>query len=91
MATCRTSYLAAISSGWGTPLTGYLQIPLINQARSGYSARQAAREGIYDEALEKAKQGDFVILQWGRNDRRKGDGKDDCLSTTVGACKGISS
>jgi hypothetical protein len=69
MATCRYGPVYATeSAGWGTTLASWLDISVINDARSGYSARQAHREKIYDAALATAQPGDMVVIQWGRND-----------------------
>jgi lysophospholipase L1-like esterase len=69
MATCRYGPVYSTdTAGWGTPLAAYMTIPVVNDAGSGYSARQAYREKIYDDALARVQPGDIAILQWGRND-----------------------
>ena len=68
-ATCRYGPVYSTdTAGWGTPLAAYMTVPVVNDAGSGYSARQAYREKIYDDALARVQPGDIAILQWGRND-----------------------
>lgn len=69
MSTCRSGPIYATeTSGWGTPFTSFMSIKVANDALSGYSSRQAYREKIYDQSLKLVQPGDFVIIQWGRNE-----------------------
>lgn len=72
MAKCRINGGAPIyasdTAGWGTPLSSYMSIPVVNAAITGHSARLAYQDRMYDDALNKVQPGDYVLLQWGRND-----------------------
>lgn len=59
------------TAGWGTPLISYLSLPIINDAIQGYSSRLAFQNNLYNDALKTVQIGDFVIIQWGRNDGKK--------------------
>lgn len=58
--------------GWGDFLHTYCdttRIKISNHARGGRSSRTYITEGLWDEVLNKLKPGDFVLMQFGHNDR----------------------
>lgn len=60
--------------GWGDFLKDHFdttRIRIENHARGGRSSRTYITEGLWDNVLERAKPGDFVILQFGHNDAGK--------------------
>ncbi|UZJ51086.1 hypothetical protein CBS101457_000406 [Exobasidium rhododendri] len=68
MSDCRAYPIDSSTAGWGTKLAGWLTIPVVNMAKSGYSARMMEREGYFEEVLQKAQQGDFLVVELGHND-----------------------
>lgn len=93
MSDCRSSPLNTNTGGWGTPLQAYLSVPVLNMARSGDSIRSASKDGIIQKALAQTTTGDYVLLQYGRNDDNIGTGKETCDApkpTTGKTCKGSS-
>ena len=57
--------------GWGDPIAGPFdtsRIRVENHAIGGRSSRTFQTEGRWDKLLEKAKAGDFVLIQMGHND-----------------------
>ncbi|CAZ81591.1 unnamed protein product [Tuber melanosporum] len=54
--------------GWGTPFSQYIDLPIINLARGGRSARSYYREGLQAELISQIEAGDYVILEFGHND-----------------------
>src|SRR4051795_3823839 len=60
--------------GWGDPLIKLFdakRINVENHAIGGRSSRTFQTEGRWDRILEKAKPGDFVLIQMGHNDGGK--------------------
>lgn len=57
--------------GWGDPLARYFdrgRINVENHAIGGRSSRTFITEGRWDRILDRAKPGDFVLIQMGHND-----------------------
>lgn len=62
---------AAGMKGWGEVIGRYFdksRINVENHAIGGRSSRTFFAEGRWDKVLEKAKPGDFVLIQFGHND-----------------------
>ncbi len=60
--------------GWGQVLDQYFdtkRIEIENRARGGRSSRTYLTEGLWQEALERVRPGDFLIMQFGHNDGAK--------------------
>lgn len=78
-------------SGWGQYLGYSLNIPVVNNAVAGRSARSYTREGRFTTIANKVKSGDFVIIEFGHNDGGSltptDDGRSDCPGTTTQTCK----
>jgi len=67
--TARNSANGAL--GWGDPFAAHFdptKINVVNRARAGRSSRTFMTEGLWDDALEAMKAGDFVLIQFGHND-----------------------
>jgi beta-galactosidase len=57
--------------GWGEPIGDYFdyrKINVVNRAVGGLSSRTYLTGGFWDRTLPLIKRGDFVIMQFGRND-----------------------
>lgn len=57
--------------GWGDPIARMFdtqRINVENRARGGRSSRTFLTEGLWEQVLADAKEGDFVIIQFGHND-----------------------
>jgi lysophospholipase L1-like esterase len=58
-------------SGWGGPLSAFLdpaKINVVNRAVGGTGARTFIQQGYWDMVLAMLKPGDIVIMQFGHND-----------------------
>src|SRR2546423_15538589 len=58
--------------GWGDPIAELFdasKIRVVNRARGGRSSRTYFTEGLWDQVLGELKAGDFVLMQFGHNDR----------------------
>jgi len=56
------------TQGWGAFLTGYISLPVTNNAIAGRSARSFTREGRFTAMAPNVKSGDYVIIEFGHND-----------------------
>ena len=57
--------------GWGDPFAQYAagaKIAVDNRARGGRSSRTFITEGLWENVIKSARQGDIVFLQFGHND-----------------------
>lgn len=57
--------------GWGDRLAEHFdtsRIQILNLARGGRSSRTYWTEGLWDQVLQQARPGDFVMMQFGHND-----------------------
>lgn len=82
--------------GWGVFLQDSLDIKVVNKAVGGRSARSFTDEGRFKEVADLVKSGDFVVMEFGKNDGgslRKGDnlrtpcpgdGSETCISSVNG-------
>ena len=63
--------------GWGDAVGPYFdaeKITVINRGRSARSSRSFRGEGLWDSVLKDLKPGDFVIIEFGHNDRGRPGG-----------------
>jgi lysophospholipase L1-like esterase len=63
--------------GWGTAFIEYFdpeKIKVENRGRGGRSSRSFRTEGLWGKVLEEMKPGDFVLIQFGHNDRGRPEG-----------------
>ncbi|THV07520.1 rhamnogalacturonan acetylesterase [Dendrothele bispora CBS 962.96] len=92
LAVCQTVYLAGDSTmakggggsgtdGWGVSLPQYLNIPVVNMAVGGESARSYTNNGRFNTLINSVKGGDFVIIEFGHNDAHANpdNGKQDAV------------
>ncbi|KAF5368566.1 hypothetical protein D9758_002248 [Tetrapyrgos nigripes] len=56
------------TDGWGQYLGQYLNIPVVNNAIAGRSARSYTDEGRFTSLISAAQRGDFVVIEFGHND-----------------------
>ncbi|KAJ6257853.1 hypothetical protein Dda_7642 [Drechslerella dactyloides] len=63
--------------GWGEFMKDYMLCNVTSHAVSGRSTRFYAREGRFDTALDHAQPGDYVVMQFGRNDKGRFKPKDN--------------
>ncbi len=59
-------------AGWGQVLQHYFdedEIEVVNRARGGRSSKSYKVDGIWDEVLDEVGEGDYVMIQFGHNDR----------------------
>lgn len=77
------------SSGWGQYLHYSLNLPVVNKAFAGRSARSFTREGRFDEIETLLKTGDFVIIEFGHNDgsSHPDNGRSDCPGNGAETCR----
>ena len=61
--------------GWGQMLPMYFkpELRVANHARNGRSSKSFRDEGRWSSVLTLMKPGDYVIIQFGHNDEKKGD------------------
>ncbi|KAH0368001.1 putative rhamnogalacturonan acetylesterase, partial [Aureobasidium melanogenum] len=77
------------TEGWGQYLHYSLNLPVINKAFAGRSARSFTREGRFDEIGSLLKKGDFVIIEFGHNDgaSHPDNGRSDCPGSGDETCR----
>ena len=63
--------------GWGQLLPLYFNehVRIENHARNGRSSKSFRDEGLWDVALHRFKQGDWVIIQFSHNDEKKDEAR----------------
>lgn len=69
--------------GWGQFLGQYLNIPVVNDAIAGTSARSYTEAGNFTDIIDTVQSGDFVIIEFGHNDGTSGgvdNGREDATS-----------
>ncbi|EPS44826.1 hypothetical protein H072_1149 [Dactylellina haptotyla CBS 200.50] len=73
--------------GWGEFVKDYVTIPVIDHAVSGRSCRMYDREGRFDKVLARANRGDYVLIQFGRNEKgdlkKRDNGKTVCSGPEI--------
>ena len=77
--------------GWGEYLHYSLDIPVINKARAGRSARSYSYESRFAEIASLVKPEDFVIIEFGHNDggslsATSDNGRTDCAGAGTETC-----
>jgi PelA/Pel-15E family pectate lyase len=58
-------------TGWGEALQQYFepnQVRVENHAKNGRSTRTFTEEGLWQQLLDRVKQGDYVFIEFGHND-----------------------
>ncbi|KAI8815120.1 SGNH hydrolase-type esterase domain-containing protein [Cladochytrium replicatum] len=60
--------LGAGTQGWGEFLKFSLNVPVVNMAVAGRSARSYTREGRFASLAKLVKPGDIVVIEFGHND-----------------------
>jgi len=77
--------------GWGEHLQPFMNIPVVNKAIGGRSARSFTVEGRFNEVAKQVQQGDFVVIEFGHNDggslKGKDNGRTDCPGSGKETCK----
>lgn len=78
-------------AGWGQYLHYSLDIPVVNKAVAGRSARSYTREGRFTTLVDMVTAGDFVIIELGHNDGGSltptDNGRSDCPGTGDETCQ----
>lgn len=61
-------------TGWGMPFTYFWDssVTVINRAKNGRSTKTFISEGLWKSIMDEAKEGDYVIIQFGHNDESVG-------------------
>ncbi|KAF2154523.1 carbohydrate esterase family 12 protein [Myriangium duriaei CBS 260.36] len=79
------------TDGWGQYLGYSMNIPVVNKAIAGRSARSYAREGRFTDIANTVKQGDFVVIELGHNDGGSltptDNGRSDCPGSGTETCQ----
>lgn len=89
-----------VIDGWGQYLQHSLDVPVVNHAIGGRSARSFTREGRFDEVLGQVQNGDWVVIEFGHNDGGSlssdngrsacfGDGEETCQTTYNGVAETV--
>ncbi|RKF57933.1 Rhamnogalacturonan acetylesterase [Erysiphe neolycopersici] len=85
-----------LTQGWGVFLQDSLDIKVVNNAIGGRSARSFTEEGRFKEVADLVQPGDFVVMEFGKNDGGSlrnsknqrtpcpGDGNEKCVSPVNG-------
>jgi len=57
-------------TGWGMPFVQFWDstVTVVNKARNGRSTKTFLSEGLWKSIMNEAKEGDYVIIQFGHND-----------------------
>ncbi len=60
-------------TGWGMPFVHFWDstVTVVNRAKNGRSTKTFLSEGLWKSIMEEAKEGDYVIIQFGHNDEAK--------------------
>ena len=63
---------SALYTGWGQMLPRFFQsgVAIINNAQTGDSLRSLRGNGLLDYVWERAKPGDYLLIQFGHNDQK---------------------
>jgi rhamnogalacturonan acetylesterase len=64
----RSLKLTCSFQGWGQFIGDFVNIPVVNKARGGRSARSFTREGLFQEVAKLVTAGDWVVIEFGHND-----------------------
>ena len=57
-------------TGWGMPFVSFWDstVTVVNRAKNGRSTKSFIKEGLWKSIMDEAKEGDYVIIQFGHND-----------------------
>lgn len=57
-------------TGWGMPFINFWDstVTVVNRAKNGRSTKTFLSEGLWKSIIDEAKEGDYVIIQFGHND-----------------------
>ncbi|TDL15681.1 SGNH hydrolase [Rickenella mellea] len=68
------------TDGWGQYVSTYFNIPVVNDAIGGTSARSYTTKGDFTKVFNQVKSGDWVIIEFGHNDGSSNpdNGTTDC-------------
>jgi lysophospholipase L1-like esterase len=57
-------------TGWGMPFTYFWDstVTVVNKAKNGRSTKTFISEGLWKSIVDEAKEGDYVLIQFGHND-----------------------
>ncbi len=57
-------------TGWGMPFVHFWDstVTVVNKAKNGRSTKTFLSEGLWKSIMDEAKEGDYVIIQFGHND-----------------------
>jgi lysophospholipase L1-like esterase len=60
-------------TGWGMPFVYFWDssVTVVNKAKNGRSTKTFIREGLWQSIISQAKEGDYVLIQFGHNDEVK--------------------
>jgi len=64
-------------TGWGMPFVYFWDssVTVVNRAKNGRSTKTFLSEGLWKSIMDEAKEGDYVIIQFGHNDESKDKGE----------------
>jgi lysophospholipase L1-like esterase len=64
-------------TGWGMPFVNFWDstATVVNKAKNGRSTKTFLSEGLWKSIMEEAREGDYVIIQFGHNDEAKDKGE----------------
>jgi lysophospholipase L1-like esterase len=60
-------------TGWGMPFVYFwdTSVTVVNKAKNGRSTKTFISEGLWQSIISQAKEGDYVLIQFGHNDEVK--------------------
>jgi lysophospholipase L1-like esterase len=60
-------------TGWGMPFTQFWNsnVEVVNKAKNGRSTKTFRAEGLWNEIISNANEGDYIFIQFGHNDEVK--------------------
>lgn len=77
--------------GWGEKIQPFVNIPIVNKAIGGRSARSYTVEGRFKAVAELVTAGDIVVIEFGHNDggslSKNDNGRTDCPGAGSETCK----
>jgi len=64
-------------TGWGMPFVNFWDstVTVVNRAKNGRSTKTFISEGLWKSIVDEAREGDYVIIQFGHNDESKDKGE----------------
>lgn len=78
------------TDGWGSYIGKYLNLPTVNRAIGGRSARSYTNEGRFQQVADLVKSGDIVVIEFGHNDggspTNNDNGRSDCPGAGTETC-----